>query len=169
MLNFKKLTGVSKSIKEAEEYREAKELLKSFAKYLPTPVRLSKWVELDKEMADRSVEDLPDIFQRVNTMDFSYFLKLCPSPIIKPWELISPGKIKELPIWEAFGKALTNPSNTQHKALVLFRLNRLGIWVMHNMSPPTAGAFVCIPAQVNGGTNITIEPLNSWAERTNND
>lgn len=169
MLKFKQMTGIGKTIEEAELYRESRDLLKSLAKHLPTPTKLSQWIEIDKEMSERPIEELPSIFQRVTRSEFPWQLGLCPRPIIKPWELISNDKLRTLKVWQEFGKLLTTVENKQHKGVLLFRLNRLGVWVMQNLDAPKSGVFVCIPAQQIANNNIIIEPLESWAERNYND
>jgi len=162
-LQFKHLGGVEQTIKDAEEYREAKELLKALSKQLPTPTRLNQWLAIDKEMVEKPVEDLPAIFQRVTRQDFSWGLGLVPNPILKANQVLS-DKIRNTKLWKEFGRLLMNPENSG-KVVVLFKLNRLGVWVMHNTGVPTQGTYICIPAQQSGKNNITIEPLSQWAER----
>ena len=164
-LPFKHMTGIGRTIEEAEIYRESRDLLKSLAKYLPTTTKLSQWIEIDKEMDGVDIEELPAIFQRVTRSEFPWQLGLCPRPIVKPWQLISDDKLRTLEIWQAFGKLLTTLENTEHKGVLLFRLNRLGVWVMHNLDAPKSGVFICLPAQQAANNNIIFEPLNSWAER----
>lgn len=162
-LQFKHLGGVEQTIKDAEEYREAKELLKALSKQLPTPTRLNQWLEIDKEMSGSPVEELPAIFQRVTRQDFSWGLGLVPNPILKASQVLS-DKLRTTRVWKEFGRLLMNPENSG-KVAVLFKLNRLGVWVMHNTGAPVQGVYICVPAQQSGKTNITIEPLTQWAER----
>lgn len=157
--------GIERSIKEAQAYREAKELLKEFSKHLPVPVRFGKWVEIDKEMAEEPLENLPAIFERVIQYQLPWALGLLPRPIIKTHQVLTQA-IQQTLLWKALSGTLQNVE--QLPALVLFNLNRCGIWCAHTTGQPSKGVYVCVPAQQNGKSNITIEPLSQWAERNCN-
>lgn len=155
--------GVERSIKEAQAYRATKEMLKDFSKYLPVAVRFRQWVEIDKEMNGEPLEKLPDIFQRVAQYQLPWSLGLLSSPIIKTHQILT-NQIRQTALWKTLSKVLQNPD--YDSGLVLFNLNRCGVWCAHTTGQPSSGIYVCIPAQQTGKSNITIEPLKQWAERT---
>jgi hypothetical protein len=160
-LPFQPVTA-ERTIKEAQRYREAKDLLKTLSKHLPVPVRLNHWIEIDKEMNGEPLDKLPAIFQRVIRYQLPWVLGILPSPAIKPREVIT-NALRETPLWRVLAKALQNPDD--QPAVVLFHLSHCDVWVAHTTGAPTSGSYVCVPAQVTGKSNITIEPLSQWAER----
>lgn len=162
-MKLESIGGLQATLRDAQQYRMAKELLKQLGRYLPVRVTFYKWKEIDKEMAGEELEMLPEIFQRVLQYRFPWELAIMPAPTIKPREIVIDEALRKTPIWQMFGtkaKGAEAPG-----VVVLFRLNNNGTWVMHNTNAPTSGAFVCVPAQRTGGRNIVIEPLNRWAER----
>lgn len=160
-LPFQPVTA-ERTIKEAQRYREAKDLLKRLSKHLPVPVRLNHWIEIDKEMNGESLDKLPAIFQRVIRYQFPWALDVLPSPTIKPREVIT-NTLRETPLWRVLAKTLQNPDD--QPAVVLFHLSHCDVWVAHTTGAPTSGSYVCVPSQATGKSNIIIEPLEQWAER----
>ena len=162
-MKLEHVDGIQRMLHDAQQYRVAKEMLKQLGRYLPVRITFTKWKEIDKEMAGEELEMLPEIFQRVLQYRFPWEVALLPSPAIRPRDVVVDPALRKTPIWGLFG---TKAANAEAEGVVvIFRLNKNGLWVMHNTGAPTCGAFVCVPAQSKGRKNITIEPLNNWAER----
>ena len=165
MLQFQPVT-LESTIKENQLYFETRDMLKALVRYLPVKVNSSKWIEIDKEMSGEENKNLPYIFKRVAQYDWPFVLRVVPAPMLKAWETLHNEKIRASAVWKIFGEALKESEcDGLEGAVVLFHVAHMGLWVMHNTEPPSAGLYVCIPAQVIGKSNIIIEPMKIWAER----
>ena len=148
------------------QYWQAKDLLKVLAKKLPQRIRRDVWIAVDKEMADRPTVDLPQVFQNCAGIDLPWTLKLFAAEnTIKHQQVILNDKLRESPLWRLLGEALVEAAENSGKVLILFKLAYMGLFVMHNMTPPSDRTYICVPAQKDGLSNIIIEPLEQWAER----
>ena len=148
-----------------KSYWAAKDLMRELIRKMPQRIRKDVWIEVDKEMGDRPTTDLPRVFQNCAGVEFPWTLKLHTGNAIQFAQLVLNEKLRESPIWRLLGEALVESTETCGRVLVLFKLYRLGLYVAHNMPPPTDRPYVCVPAQVQGNNNIIIEPFNQWAER----
>lgn len=161
-IDFKRINdGLTQSLVDAQEYRAHREMLKELSKHLPVRIPFAKWRQIDTEMDGEPVEKLPDIFQRVIQYDFPWTLGIFQKPTIKSGQLLINEQLRNTPLWTFFGKL----AQTGGQTVVLFRHHHRGLWVIHNTNPPTAGLYVCVPAQSTGFNNIIIEPMEAWAER----
>ena len=162
-MKLERVDGIQRMLHDAQNYRVAKVMLSQLGRYLPVRVTFTKWKEIDKEMAGEELEMLPEIFQRVMQYRFPWEVALVPSPAIRPRDVLVDQSLRQTPIWRTFGALASKTVDTG--VVVVFRVNKNGVWVMHTTNAPTSGAYVCVPAQRTGGRNIIIEPLAIWAER----
>ena len=147
------------------QYWAAKDLLKVLVKKMPQHIRRDVWIAVDKEMGDRPTKDLPQVFQNCAGIDFQWTLKLHTADAIKHQHVLLNDKLRESPLWRLLGEALSESADTNGKILILFKLAYMGLFAMHNMSPPSDKSYICVPAQLRGLSNIIIEPFDQWAER----
>lgn len=146
-------------------YWAAKDMMRVLARKLPQRIRHDIWIEIDKEMGDRPTKDLPQVFQNIAGVDFPWTLRLCTTNSIAFSELVCNEKLRENPLWRLLGDAMVESEDTFGRVLVIFKLYRIGLYVAHNMTPPTDKPYICVPAQTQGKSNIIIEPFDQWAER----
>ena len=164
-IDFKRVNDkFAQNLEAVQTYQASKEMLKELAKYLPTRVPYAKWKQIDTEMDGEPTYKLVDVFQRVVHYDFRWTIGLLPKPAIKPGTLLNKDQLQETPLWTLFGR-LVGATGGNQPVVVLFKCSHRGIWVMHNTTPASRGLYVCIPATAAGLVNISIEPLEQWAER----
>ena len=147
-------------------YWAAKDLMKEFVRYMPNRPRSDVWVAVDKEMEGRGNHELPQVFQNCAKTEFPWTLRLYVGKAPSIGHITLDARLRENPVWSTIGKALSAAAKENGKAVSVFRAAHMGVWVAHNLEPPTDKVFVCVPAQAMGARNIIIEPLKQWAERT---
>ena len=146
-------------------YWAAKDLMKDFVRYMPNRPRSDVWVAVDKEMEGRGTHELPQVFQNCAKIEFPWTLRLYVGKAPSISHIAFDARVREIPLWVSIGKALAAADKENGRAVVVFRALRLGVWIAHNLEPPTDKVFICIPAQTAGMRNIIIEPIKQWAER----
>jgi len=156
--------NMKEALENSQEYWDAKKMLKDVVKHFPQRIRPNVWELVDREMGDKPVEELPQVFQNCATIELPFALSLVIGNTIQPKEILIRDNFLVSRVWKSFGQCVAkDPERTKH--VVVFKLSYMGLWVCHDVGNPTTGMYMCLPAQTQGLQNITIEPMLNWAER----
>lgn len=161
MIPFKE--GV-KSLNKIADYKEHRDLIHDLL-HAVVPQQVTRLMrQIDDNMQGRPASNFPEVTQAVLPFSLPFVLGI--STNRQSLALLFKAALVERPVMkDALRYFAAAHGMKEAGAVVLWRPTDLSTWVIHNLEMPKAPlARIVVPATVRGFHDITICPLDTWAE-----